>query len=68
MLEYYTPIVTAGVFLTDSLNPPTGLRPRLTSPHPGIWDSYTWHMSFGRWWVAATSVKDAIKAYKAVVS
>jgi len=25
-------------------------------------------MSFGRWWVTATSAKDAIKVYKAVVS
>ena len=32
--EYYTPIVTARVVLTDSLNPPTGLRPRLTSAPP----------------------------------
>ena len=32
--EYYTPVVTAREFLTDSLDPPTGLRPRLTSAPP----------------------------------
>jgi len=63
--EYYTPTVTARVFLTDSLNPPTGLRPRLTSaPPPNLG---LLHLSFSRWWVAATSAEDAFKAYKAVV-
>ena len=34
LLGYYTPIVTAGEFLTDSLNPPTGLRPVSLLPPP----------------------------------